>query len=176
MNRHLYLCIAATALSLAGVVALGSAPTLAGQSSAEFQAENDAAMSKMMTGMTIKYSGDVDRDFADMMIAHHQGAIDMAEAELRHGRNEQLRRIAQEIIVEQQQEISAMRFALGDTLPASAPTPDSASGYGKPGHLFPTPLRSINHEPHIPSLRPSGIECFRDHGSRGPSAGQGLDP
>ena len=93
---------------------------------AGFAAENDAAMNKMMAGMSIKPSGDVDRDFADMMIAHHQGAIDMALAELRHGGNEQLRRIAQEIIVEQQQEIAAMRLALGQPLPPSAPAPTQA--------------------------------------------------
>jgi uncharacterized protein (DUF305 family) len=50
----------------------------------------------------------------------------MAQAELRHGANEQLRRIAQEIIVDQQQEITAMRLALGDPLPASAPAPTQA--------------------------------------------------
>jgi len=88
-----------------------------------FLAENDAAMSKMMRGMTIKPTGNVDADFAAMMIPHHQGAIDMAIAELRHGKNEQLRRIAQEIIVDQQQEIAAMRLALGQPLPASAPAP-----------------------------------------------------
>lgn len=88
-----------------------------------FAAENDAAMARMMSGMSIKPSGNVDRDFAEMMIAHHQGAIDMALAELRHGNNEQLRRIAQEIIVEQQQEIAAMRLALGQPLPPSAPAP-----------------------------------------------------
>ena len=48
-----------------------------------------------------------------MMVPHQQGAIDMAQAELRHGHNEQLRRIAQEIIVTQQQEIAATRLALG---------------------------------------------------------------
>jgi uncharacterized protein (DUF305 family) len=47
------------------------------------------------------------------MVPHHQGAIEMAQAELRHGRNEQLRRIAQEIIVDQTQEIAAMRLAIG---------------------------------------------------------------
>jgi uncharacterized protein (DUF305 family) len=57
------------------------------------------------------------------MIPHHQGAIDMAVAELRHGKNEQLRRIAQEIIVDQQQEITAMRLALGQKLPPSKPAP-----------------------------------------------------
>ena len=60
-----------------------------------------------MAGMDIRSSHDVDRDFAALMIPHHQGAIDMAVLELRYGRNEQLRRLAQEIIVNQQQEIMA---------------------------------------------------------------------
>jgi hypothetical protein len=91
---------------------------------ARFLAENEMAMSRMMAGMAIKPSGDVDRDFAAMMIPHHQGAIEMAQAELRYGKNEQLRRIAQEIVVEQLQEIDAMRLAAGQgPLPqAAAPT------------------------------------------------------
>jgi uncharacterized protein (DUF305 family) len=56
------------------------------------------------------YSGDADADFVAAMIPHHQAAIDMAKAELLHGRNEQLWRLAQEIIVTQQQEIAAMRL------------------------------------------------------------------
>ena len=74
-----------------------------------FLSENDAAMNRMMADMTIKPTGDVDRDFVQMMVPHHQGAIDMARAELKYGRNEQLRRMSQEIIVTQQQEIAAMR-------------------------------------------------------------------
>lgn len=89
-----------------------------------FLAENDTAMTTMMNGMSVKPSGNVDRDFVSMMVPHHQGAIDMAQAELRYGHNEQLRRIAQEIVVEQQQEIVAMRNALGQPLPPSAPAPD----------------------------------------------------
>jgi hypothetical protein len=85
--------------------------------------ENAAAMDKMMADMAVKPTGDVDADFAAMMIPHHQGAIDMALAELSHGKNEQLRRIAQEIVVDQQQEIIAMRLALGQRLPPSAPAP-----------------------------------------------------
>ncbi|XUW93544.1 DUF305 domain-containing protein (plasmid) [Burkholderia sp. M6-3] len=96
----------------------------AGTDEAPFLQENDAAMSKMIDNMSVKPSGDVDRDFVAMMEPHHQGAIDMAQAELRYGRNEQLRRLAQEIVVEQQQEIAAMRLALGQTLPPSAPAPD----------------------------------------------------
>ena len=97
---------------------------------AAFLAENQAAMDTMMAGMAIKPTGNVDRDFTSMMIPHHQGAIDMAQAELRYGHNEQLRRIAQEIIVEQQQEIVAMRLALGEPLPRSAAAPDQPSDLG----------------------------------------------
>src|SRR5262249_29595714 len=88
-----------------------------------FLAENKAAMHRMMKDMTIDPSGDIDRDFSAMMIPHHQRAIEMAQAELRYGQNEQLRRIAQEIIIEQQQEIAAMRLAIGEPLrqPTSAP-------------------------------------------------------
>ncbi|MCI3208022.1 MULTISPECIES: DUF305 domain-containing protein [Pandoraea] len=93
---------------------------------AAFLHENDVAMDRMMRDMTVKPGGDIDHDFVAMMIPHHQGAIDMAQAELRYGKNEQLRRIAQEIIVEQQQEIIAMRIALGQPLPPSAPAPTGA--------------------------------------------------
>lgn len=70
--------------------------------------------------MSIKPRGNVDRDFVDMMVPHHQGAIDMAIAVLRYGHNEKIRRIAQEIIVTQQQEIVAMRLAVGERAHASA--------------------------------------------------------
>jgi uncharacterized protein (DUF305 family) len=83
-----------------------------------FLAANKAAMSKMMVGMNVRPSGDVDRDFAAAMISHHQGAIEMAKAQLLYGRNEQLRRIAQEIIVTQKEEIAAMNLALAATTEA----------------------------------------------------------
>jgi len=67
----------------------------------------------MMTDMDTPPMGDVDRDFVAMMVPHHQGAIDMAQLVLRDGGNERIRRIAQEIIVTQQQEIVAMRMAVG---------------------------------------------------------------
>ena len=85
---------------------------------APYLAENVAAMTKMMIDMGIRPSGDVDADFVAMMIPHHQGAIEMARAELRYGRNEQLKRMAQEIIVTQLQEIAAMHLVLGQRLPA----------------------------------------------------------
>ncbi len=73
--------------------------------------------------MDIMPTGDIDHDFVEIMVPHHQGAIDMAVAVLRHGRNERLRRLAQEIVVTQQQEIAAMRLALDEPLPPSAASP-----------------------------------------------------
>jgi hypothetical protein len=90
----------------------GSAPA----EEAPYLAENVDAMTKMMVDMGIRPTGDVDRDFVAMMVPHHQGAIAMARAELRYGRNERLRRMAQGIIVTQQQEIAAMHLAVGEPL------------------------------------------------------------
>ena len=78
----------------------------------DFAASMDAAMARMDRGMMTPPTGNPDRDFARMMIPHHQGAIDMAEAELRFGHDPVLRRLAQGIIVEQQQEIVVMRQSL----------------------------------------------------------------
>lgn len=113
-----------------------------------FLAENDAAMARMMAAMTIRPSGDADVDFATMMIPHHRGAIDMAQAELRFGRNERLRRIAQEIVVEQQQEIVAMRLALGRPLPPSAPAPTQPSAsLPSPEPMKPGGATPMAHDP-----------------------------
>ena len=92
-----------------------------------FLAENEAAMNRMMSAMEAKPAGDIDRDFVAMMAPHHQGAIDMAVLELRYGKNEQLRRIAQEIIVGQMQEIAAMKLAIGEQVPPSLPAPTQTS-------------------------------------------------
>jgi Domain of unknown function (DUF305) len=99
---------------------------------APFLKENHAAMIKMMNDMEIKPTGDIDRDFVAMMIPHHQGAIDMAISELRYGKNEQLRRIAQEIIVEQMQEIAAMKLAIGQPVTDSAPAPTQQQSASTP--------------------------------------------
>ena len=100
-----------------------------GSTEAAFLNENDAAMTTMMKDMAIKRTGDVDRDFVAMMVPHHQGGIDMAMAVLRHGHNEQLKRLAQEIIVTQQQEIAAMHLAIGEPLPPSKASPTQPSAH-----------------------------------------------
>ncbi|WP_244133513.1 DUF305 domain-containing protein [Burkholderia gladioli] len=136
----------------AGAAAAAGAPV---QDERAFLAENDIAMSRMMDDMSIKSSGDVDRDFVAMMAPHHQGAIDMAQAELRYGHNEQLRRIAQEIVVEQQQEIVAMRLALGQPLPPAAPAPDQQR---------PATASSASSAASVPS-QPSATMSMHHHSS-----------
>jgi uncharacterized protein (DUF305 family) len=110
--------IAEMRLALASATASPST----GPGEALFLARSNAAMTRMMAGMKIKPSNDVDRDFVAMMVPHHQGAIDMAEAELSYGHNEPLRGLAQEIIATQEQQIVAMRHALGEPPPASVPS------------------------------------------------------
>ena len=122
----------AGALVLTFALTAGSAALVSPDAAeAPFLAENDAAMAKMMNEMTVQPTGDVDRDFVAMMVPHHQGAIDMARAVLRYGRNEQLKRLAQEIIVTQQQEIAVMRLAVGEPLPPPIPAPTRMSPAGR---------------------------------------------
>lgn len=109
-------------ISLTAAVVLGAAAQAAVPQSA-FARAMDMAMDRMMTDMHVPPTGEPDRDFVAMMIPHHQGAIDMAVAQIQYGTDPQLKRIAQEIIIEQQQEIAAMRLAIGDPLPPSAPAP-----------------------------------------------------
>lgn len=63
--------------------------------------------------------GDPDHDFVSMMTPHHQGAIDMAEVELRYGRDPELRRLAHDVVAAQKREIAEMdRWAAAHPAPA----------------------------------------------------------
>ena len=99
--------------------------TVAKADDSQFMADSTAAMNRMMTAMQIQPSGNAAADFVAMMVPHHRGAIDMARAELLFGQNETLRRMAQEIIVTQQQEIVAMQQALGQSSNGSTTGPGS---------------------------------------------------
>lgn len=114
-----------------------------------FLEENDAVMTKMMNDMAVKPTGDVDRDFVAMMNPHHQGAIDMAVIELRYGKNEQLRRIAQEIIVDQMQEIAAMKLAIGEPAMDTAPAPTQPASI---------PVANVDHHPGMQMDMPAATK------------------
>jgi uncharacterized protein (DUF305 family) len=72
-----------------------------------------AAMEKMHDAVkSVKQSSNPDVDFARLMLPHHQAAIDMAKTQLIYGKDPQMRRLAQEIITDQQSEIELMQLWL----------------------------------------------------------------
>jgi uncharacterized protein (DUF305 family) len=90
-----------------------------------------ASMDKMHTAMgAIERSGNSDVDFVRLMIPHHQAAIDMSKTQLLYGKDPQMRRLAQEIITDQQLEIELMQRWLKQREPAATkenqtPAPDT---------------------------------------------------
>lgn len=84
--------------------ASGKGPT--GDSTAAFKAADE----RMMKGMQgSAYTGNADEDFVSHMIPHHQGAVDMAEVEVKYGKDPQLKRLARRIIDSQRREIKFMK-------------------------------------------------------------------
>src|ERR1700693_2270618 len=82
-------------------------------SATSFMLAMNGSMDGMDKGMkAAPMNGDIDHDFATMMMPHHQGAIDMAKAELLYGKDPVMRRLAEEIVVDQQSEIQAMQLWL----------------------------------------------------------------
>jgi uncharacterized protein (DUF305 family) len=124
------------AISLATTIVVAAAPCAFAQDAKvnrtndeineqRFVIESELAVSKVDRGIIGNESGDVDQDFVAMMIPHHQGAIDIARAELKYGHDEKLKQLAQTIASEQQQEIQQMR-ADGLALIHSTPDPVAA--------------------------------------------------
>ena len=91
--------------AMPGMHMSGSAHADSGESTQAFKAADD----KMMQDMSEpEYTGDADKDFVAHMIPHHQGAIEMAQVELKYGKDPDLKRLAQNIIKAQHDEIAFM--------------------------------------------------------------------
>ena len=80
-------------------------------STKKYQQIND----NMHKSMDITFTGDADKDFLAAMIPHHQGAVDMAEVVLQHGKSPKIRQLAQEIITMQKKEIAEMKQLLKES-------------------------------------------------------------
>ena len=94
------------ALCLALVPVVADATDTASAAKDAFRMKND----QMMTAMHgVALTGDADKDFVNMMIPHHQGAVDMAKIELQYGKDPQLKQMAQSIVDGQSQEIQMMK-------------------------------------------------------------------
>ena len=149
LAARIFVAFAVPPLVFAHEAHLAASPVALSAEESAFLQENDAAMTKMMNDMAAKPTGDVDRDFVAMMNPHHQGAIDMAVIELRYGKNEQLRRIAQEIIVDQMQEIAAMKLAIGEPATDTTPAPTQSQSL---------PVANVHHHPGMQMDMSAGMK------------------
>jgi uncharacterized protein (DUF305 family) len=113
-TRQLSRVCAITVLALSAGFA--SAQGTAGQK-APMGHGSEAMHEQMMGGMqkmqSMQISGDTDKDFAMMMRMHHQQAVDMAKAEIEHGKSAELKAMARKIIADQQKEIAQLEKWLG---------------------------------------------------------------
>jgi uncharacterized protein (DUF305 family) len=129
MNRMILALCAAAALALVGTASVrqdgasAGQPALAAQAQPGHQHGHGAAAGstgqverefrqvadRMHSAMAIQFTGDADKDFVAGMIPHHQGAIDMAKIVLRHGKDAEIRKLAEAVIREQEREIAQMR-------------------------------------------------------------------
>lgn len=67
------------------------------------------SMDAMTAELTDKTGDDLDESFISMMIAHHQGAVYMAHAARQNAKHDEVKKLADEIITTQSQEIDMMR-------------------------------------------------------------------
>ena len=81
-----------------------------GAAMAQHRPEMRQAMEKMNRDMIgVPMTGNPDRDFAAMMVPHHQGALDMARAYLQEGKDPEMRRMAEKTIQDQEKDIRELR-------------------------------------------------------------------
>ncbi|CAA9337831.1 MAG: hypothetical protein AVDCRST_MAG90-1844 [uncultured Microvirga sp.] len=85
--------------------AAGGSPSTPDPATTAFQAANE----RMHHAMAAPPTGETNVDFARGMVAHHQGAVDMAKVMLQYGRDPELRKLAQDIVASQEKEIAFLQ-------------------------------------------------------------------
>lgn len=117
MSRLAVPAVVAASLAAPAVAQQTMPHSMPGMAAAPAAGAGGAADKAMMDGMAAMnrdmartpMTGDADRDFVAMMIPHHQGAIDMANVELKYGKDPQIRKLAQDIVAAQKKEIAEMK-------------------------------------------------------------------
>ncbi len=117
MDRKNMLKLGITAVVLAFMGGLATSAQHMTMDDARTQDQNWSELMKSMKAMhaamgTAQRSGNDDEDFVNLMLPHHEAAVEMAKAELFHGNDPQMRRLAQEIITDQESEIQLMSLWL----------------------------------------------------------------
>lgn len=108
--KWMHVNIAMAALAL---MTISIAPVASAQGKSSFDTAVQKADAKMNHGMkSAPVNGDPDHDFMTKMIPHHQGAIDMARAELQYGKDPKVRQMARKMIIDQEKDIAKMKKQL----------------------------------------------------------------
>jgi uncharacterized protein (DUF305 family) len=79
-----------------------------GPSAALVKKAFEEANARMHADMDLPPSGSADRDFMLGMIPHHEGAVEMAKIQLRHGADPDMRKLARDVVRTQSEEIASM--------------------------------------------------------------------
>jgi uncharacterized protein (DUF305 family) len=111
MNKKLAHLLAACAVAATSVVfaqTSGSTSAPAGGMAQGSQQMHESMMAGMQKMQGMQPTGDTDKDFAMMMRMHHQQAVDMAKAEVQHGKSPELKAMAEKMIKDQQKEIGQL--------------------------------------------------------------------
>lgn len=80
-----------------------------GQDTTDNSSMSSMSMDDMTANLKNKTGDDYDKAFIASMIAHHEGAIDMAKLSAKNAKHDEIKQLSGEIISAQEKEISQMK-------------------------------------------------------------------